>query len=88
MLPLSERRKLPVIEAADFLGLSKSTLDKLRVRGGGPTYLQVGRRILYDHADLEAWLSSKRRSSTSGKPPSTTRRNVPARERKASSTKT
>ena len=58
-------RKLPVSEAASFLGLSKSTLDKLRISGGGPTYLQLGRRVLYDVADLEAWLSSRRRSSTS-----------------------
>ncbi len=58
-------RKLPVSEAARFIGLSKSTLDKLRISGGGPTYLQLGRRVLYDVADLEAWLTSKRRSSTS-----------------------
>ncbi len=58
-------RKLPVSEASRFLGLSKSTLDKLRISGGGPTYLQLGRRVLYDVADLEAWLTSKRRSSTS-----------------------
>jgi excisionase family DNA binding protein len=58
-------RKLPVSEAARFVGLSKSTLDKLRISGGGPTYLQLGRRVLYDVADLEAWLTSKRRSSTS-----------------------
>ena len=42
----------------------KSTLDKLRISGGGPTYLQLGRRVLYDVAGLEAWLTSKRRSST------------------------
>lgn len=65
MLKTDPARKLPVSEAARYTGLSKSTLDKLRISGGGPTYLQLGRRILYDVADLEAWLTSKRRSSTS-----------------------
>jgi excisionase family DNA binding protein len=65
MLKTDPARKLPVSEAARFLGLSKSTLDKLRISGGGPTYLQLGRRVLYDVADLEAWLMPKRRSSTS-----------------------
>ena len=64
-MPTETARKLPVSEAAQFTGLSKSTLDKLRVSGGGPIYLQLGRRVLYDVADLEAWLISKRRSSTS-----------------------
>ena len=64
-MPPETARKLPVSEAAQFTGLSKSTLDKLRVSGGGPIYLQLGRRVLYDVADLEAWLISKRRSSTS-----------------------
>ncbi len=65
MLKTDTSRKLPVSEAARLIGLSKSTLDKLRISGGGPTYLQLGRRVLYDVADLEAWLISKRRSSTS-----------------------
>ena len=64
MLKTEPARKLPVSEAARFIGLSKSTLDKLRISGGGPTYLQLGRRVLYDVAGLEAWLTSKRRSST------------------------
>jgi predicted DNA-binding transcriptional regulator AlpA len=67
MLVPTMKPKLPVPDAARFVGLSKSTLDKLRVSGGGPTYLQLGRRILYDLADLEAWLASKRCSSTSDK---------------------
>jgi excisionase family DNA binding protein len=58
-------RKLSVPEAADYLGVSKSTLDKLRVSGGGPAYLQLGRRVVYDPGDLEAWVASKRRASTS-----------------------
>ena len=57
--------KLSVAAAADYLGLSESKLNKLRVFGGGPVYLKVGRRVTYDLRDLEEWLATKRRSSTS-----------------------
>ena len=56
---------LNVAEAARRLGLSVSTLNKLRVFGGGPVFLKLGRRVAYDPSDLEEWLASKRRSSTS-----------------------
>jgi excisionase family DNA binding protein len=61
----SSKRVLSVQEAATRVGLSKPTLDKLRVYGGGPTFLKLGRRIGYDPADLEKWLASHRRHSTS-----------------------
>ena len=61
----SQRRMLPAREAADLSGLSKSTLDKMRVFGGGPPYLKIGRRVVYDPADLDQWLVSHRRRSTS-----------------------
>lgn len=58
--------KLSVTEAARFLGLGKSTLDKLRLSGGGPAYLKLGpRRVVYDPIDLERWASERRRRSTS-----------------------
>ena len=58
-------RKLNTTEAASRAGLGKSTLEKLRLIGGGPPYLKVGRRVLYDPQDLDAWLAAHRRSSTS-----------------------
>lgn len=71
MMPLNSpgipgASKLSVIEAARFLGLSKSTLDKLRLTGGGPAYLKLGlRRVVYDPIDLERWATERRRRSTS-----------------------
>jgi predicted DNA-binding transcriptional regulator AlpA len=56
--------KLRVREAADHVGLSKSTLDKLRVYGGGPLYLKLGRRVVYDAIDLDTWLAGKRVANT------------------------
>lgn len=46
-------------EAADYLRLAKSTLAKLRCIGGGPPYVQLGRRIAYRRADLDAWLAKR-----------------------------
>jgi predicted DNA-binding transcriptional regulator AlpA len=52
-------------EAARHLGLSESTLNKLRLTGGGPVFIKLGRRVLYNMQDLEAWLQQHRRTSTS-----------------------
>jgi len=63
--PVSSRRMLSVQEAAARVGLSKSSLNKLRVYGGGPAFLKLGRSVRYDPHDLDAWLASHRRGSTS-----------------------
>lgn len=52
-------------DAAKIIGLSSSTLTKLRLTGGGPQYIKLGRTVVYDPDDIEAWLSTHRRSSTS-----------------------
>lgn len=57
--------RLNVDGAATYTGLSVSTLNKLRVFGGGPLFLKLGRRVIYDVADLDAWLAARRRRSTS-----------------------
>jgi excisionase family DNA binding protein len=66
--PSPRRRMLRTREAATYTGLAKSTLEKLRVRGGGCPYIRVGRVVVYDPTDLDAWLASHRRTSTSDKP--------------------
>ena len=66
MIDMDIQRKLRAPEAAVYLGLSASTLAKMRLRGDGPPYLKAGKRIvLYDTQDLEAWLATRRRMSTS-----------------------
>lgn len=58
--------KLRAPQAASYIGLSASTLAKMRLRGDGPMYSKAGPRIvIYDRADLDAWLLSQRRRSTS-----------------------
>ncbi len=51
--------------AACFVGLSESTLAKLRLNGNGPTYCKLGRRVVYRPEDLDAWLQSHATSDTS-----------------------
>jgi predicted DNA-binding transcriptional regulator AlpA len=59
-------QNLKVAEAAKHLRLSKSTLDKLRCHGGGPTYFKLGRAVVYSLGDLDSWMASRRRESTAG----------------------
>ncbi|HBZ45319.1 MAG TPA: DNA-binding protein [Maritimibacter sp.] len=42
--------------AAQYTGVSKSHLAKLRMRGEGPTYAKVAGCVVYRRADLDAWL--------------------------------
>jgi predicted DNA-binding transcriptional regulator AlpA len=61
-----KERMLNTREAAEFLGLSASTLNKMRITGAGPAYITLGlRRVVYHPADLKAWLDANRRRSTS-----------------------
>jgi hypothetical protein len=51
--------------AAEYVDSSTSTLAKLRLRGGGPTFCRIGRAIRYRRCDLDDWLLSSSRRSTS-----------------------
>ncbi len=68
-IPSAQTRCLRTADAANYIGLSKSTLEKLRVTGGGPTYAALGRVVVYRIEDLDAWVSEHRRSSTSDNAP-------------------
>ena len=51
--------------AARLVGLSESTLAKLRLTGNGPVYCKLGRRVVYRPFDLEQWLQSRTTRDTS-----------------------
>ena len=51
--------------AASYLSLSMQRLAKMRLYGGGPVFLRAGRSILYRREDLDKWLVSLSRLSTS-----------------------
>ena len=63
---VAQCRMMRAPAAAEYLGLSVSTLAKMRLRGDGPVYAKAGPRIVvYDADDLDAYLASRRRLSTS-----------------------
>jgi predicted DNA-binding transcriptional regulator AlpA len=52
-------------EAAKVLSLAVQTLAKMRVQGGGPRYVKLGRRVCYDPIDLSEWIELNKRRNTS-----------------------
>lgn len=42
-------------EAASRLRIGESTLTKLRIYGGGPTFHRIGRRVVYSATTLDTW---------------------------------
>ena len=61
------KRILRTVEAAEYVGLSPSTLEKLRSKNVGPPFIRLGGRAVgYDLRDLDAWLDGQRHQSTSG----------------------
>jgi excisionase family DNA binding protein len=55
---------LSVREAAAYLGVGFSTLNKLRVTGGGPAFIKIQSRVLYSRSDLDKFIAQHRRKST------------------------
>jgi predicted DNA-binding transcriptional regulator AlpA len=65
--PTAPDALLNVREAAARLGLSKSTVDKMRGAGKGPRFIKsTDRAIRYDPKDLDAWIAARRRGDTCG----------------------
>lgn len=47
--------------AAEYIGISESWLEKLRLAGAGPKCIRLGpRAVLYDIRDLDAWIDRHR----------------------------
>jgi predicted DNA-binding transcriptional regulator AlpA len=59
------RRRIRTPDAARYVGLAKRTLEKMRLTGDGPRFYKLGRAVVYDTQDLDAWLHERARRSTS-----------------------
>lgn len=55
--------RLNTTEAATYLKMSPSWLNKTRLSGTGPVYMKTGGRVQYETSDLDAWLRSSRRTA-------------------------
>ena len=56
---------LTVDQAAVYLGLARSTLNKWRCQGEGPSFVKLGRAVRYRTVDLEGFLERNMSNSTS-----------------------
>jgi predicted DNA-binding transcriptional regulator AlpA len=46
-------------ELARLTTLSRTTLQTLRSKGGGPPFAKLGHRIVYRLADVERWIQER-----------------------------
>jgi len=68
--PTGAPRFLRTRDAARLLGVAETTLEKWRRRGDGPLFAKASNRMtIYDMRDIEAWLASRKRTSTSDPAP-------------------
>lgn len=60
------QRYLRTADAAQYLGIGQSTLERKRIDGTGPRWRRLGTRIVtYAIEDLDAWAGNEVRLSTS-----------------------
>ena len=60
-----DKRILRTQDAANYVGLARSTLEKMRSTGDGPPFIRLGGcAIGYDLRDLDAWLDGQRDQSS------------------------
>ena len=51
--------------AANYVGLSSVTLERMRLTGEGPVFAKLGHSVRYRRADLDNWVASRLVRSTS-----------------------
>lgn len=57
---LDATRILRTPEAAQYLSLSESQLEKWRLNGEGPPFARLGRSVVYDRDDLDRWIADQK----------------------------
>jgi len=57
------REYLNIKEAAEFIGVSRQTLDLWRMNAQGPAVHRVGKRVLYSIADLHSFMADQRKEA-------------------------
>jgi predicted DNA-binding transcriptional regulator AlpA len=55
-------------DAARYCGVAKSTFEKLRCSGEGPRFIRRGRSVLYALENLDAWIQSLPRFTSTSEP--------------------
>lgn len=60
---MTKHRVLPTVDAAKFLNVSRSFLDKDRISEKRIPFMRIGRKIAYDIKDLEAFLDQQKKAA-------------------------
>ena len=55
--PKPGQQLLKTLDAATYIGLSRSTLEKLRCAGKGPRFVRLASAVRYRPQDLDDWLN-------------------------------
>lgn len=63
-MTIEEIRLLTQEELAEYLGLSKPTLQRWRREGYGPKYLRIGKHVYYKEVDVLAWIEEQRETQS------------------------
>jgi len=57
-----EKRILRTPEAAEYIGLTASTLEKMRLHGDGPGFIRLTKKAVgYDIKTLDNWIDSRKK---------------------------
>ncbi|MGH8576224.1 MAG: helix-turn-helix transcriptional regulator [Gammaproteobacteria bacterium] len=63
-------QRIPLRDAATYLGIAAITLKRLYGTGKGPPVIRLGRRVIFDTADLDAYLNANKGTApTNGEKP-------------------
>ena len=57
------KEMLTIDEAAEYMGMSKSSLYKMTMHSEIPTYRPGGKRIYLKRSEINDWMTSQRRNS-------------------------
>lgn len=65
-MPDVTTRPLTTDEVSERTGVPGATLRYFRYLGTGPRSYKLGRRIVYDLADVEAWVAAQKKATSAG----------------------
>jgi len=65
-VPTATTRPLTTDEVSELTGVPGATLRYYRYLGTGPRSYRLGRRIVYDRADVDKWVADQKKATSAG----------------------
>jgi prophage regulatory protein len=63
---MSDKQRMRTAELVEEFGIPAETWRYWRWKGEGPASYKVGRHVLYDRADVEAWVVARKAATLRG----------------------